>query len=102
MTVTKINIKSTLDSISELWKLKEVGRVNNHRLQMIKLKGEFEMHKHDEGDKLFYVLEGALFLEFPTKEVEEIKEGECVIVPKSMEQKPFSPDGVSLLILELA
>ncbi|MBV7441848.1 cupin domain-containing protein [Weeksellaceae bacterium TAE3-ERU29] len=100
ITIKKINIESALASIDELWKLKEIGKVNNHILKMVKLKGDFEMHKHDNGDKLFYVAEGTLFIEFPDKKIIEIKQGECVIIPGNTEHKPFSPEGVSLMMFE--
>lgn len=58
------------------------------------------MHKHEKEDKLFMVMEGTLFLELPTKEIVEITEGESLIVPKGVEQKPFSSKGVSLVIIE--
>lgn len=101
MEINKINLKSEFESIKELWILKNIGKVNNHVLKTIKLKGEFEMHKHEDGDKLFFVQEGTLFLEFPNNEIVEVNQGECVIVPKGTEQKPFSPEGVSLLLFEI-
>lgn len=84
MSVIKINMKAALSAVSE----------------NLKLQGGYEMHKHEKEDKLFMVMEGTLFLELPTKEIVEITEGESLIVPKGVEQKPFSPKGVSLVIIE--
>lgn len=99
--IKKINIQDALAVIKEPWKLKQIGKINNHILEMVKLKGDFEMHKHENGDKLFFVAEGTLYIEFPDKKIMKIDQGECVIMPEGTEHKPFSPDGVSLMMLEL-
>ena len=100
MSVIKINMKAALSAVSENLKLQKLGEINNHCIQLVKLQGEYEMHKHEKEDKLFMVMEGTLFLELSIKEIVEITEGESVIVPKGVEQKPFSPKGVSLVIIE--
>ncbi|MEN7550491.1 cupin domain-containing protein [Rapidithrix thailandica] len=100
MTIDKINIKSQLDSMKDLWAFKNIGKVNNHSVRLIKMKGEYEMHKHDNGDKMFFVVEGTLFLEFNNHKTLEINEGEFIKVPKGFEHKPYSQDEVSLMVFE--
>lgn len=100
MNINKVNLQSEVDKVKALWTLTEIASVNNHLLKIIKLKGEFEMHKHDNGDKLFYVVEGILFIEFAHGNILEVNTGEFVVIPQGVDQKPFAPEEVSLLLFE--
>lgn len=100
MQVKKINIQSELDKIKSHWALSDLGSVNNHVVRIAKLKGDFEMHKHDNGEKLFYVMEGTLCLEFIDGEVMEVYAGEFVIIPQSTEHKPFAPEEACVMLFE--
>lgn len=99
MEINKINIQSQLDTIDEFWSLKELAKVNNHAVKVFKLKGSFEMHKHDNGDKVFLVVEGTMFVEF-TDKTEEVKTGEFIVIPSGIEHKPFAKDEASALMFE--
>lgn len=56
MEANKINIQSQLETITEFWSLKELAKVNNHAIKIFKLKGDFETHKHDYGDKVLLIV----------------------------------------------
>ncbi|WP_419801386.1 cupin domain-containing protein [Mucilaginibacter sp.] len=68
---------------------------------MVKLKGDFVWHKHDDEDELFLVLEGKLKIGFRDKTI-EIGTGEFLIVPRGVEHKPFAEEEVSVLLFEPA
>ena len=56
-----INIKQKLSQYNEYWSPKIVGVLNDDKVQVVKLKGEFVWHKHDIEEELFYVVKGKLF-----------------------------------------
>lgn len=101
MDIKKVNLQSKLDTFSEHWTPKIVGGLNNQHVKVAKLKGEFVMHKHEQEDELFYVIEGQLFIELIDKTL-ELNSGEFVIIPKGVEHKPFAPEEVSVLLFEPA
>ena len=47
--MNKINLTQDL---KDFWQLKTLGNINNHTINLIKIKGEFEWHTHEEEDKL--------------------------------------------------
>jgi mannose-6-phosphate isomerase-like protein (cupin superfamily) len=62
-----------------------VGSFNGHDLMVVKLKGPFTWHKHDDTDDFFLVLEGRLRIELRERSV-ELGPGEIFVVPKGVEQ----------------
>jgi mannose-6-phosphate isomerase-like protein (cupin superfamily) len=95
----KINIKEKFDLITEYWKPKIVGELNNQQIRLVKIKGEFVFHKHDKEDEFFLVIKGLLRMEFEDK-VEILKEGEFIIIPKSVKHRPVADQEAHLLLFE--
>jgi len=97
--MNKINLPQESENLKEFWQLKNLGNINNHTINLIKLQGEFEWHSHDNEDKLFMVVDGILELHFRDKVV-TLHPNECIIVPKGVENKPVGKDEVTLMLFE--
>lgn len=95
----KINLKEKFDLITEYWKPKIVGELNNQQIRLVKIKGEFVFHNHDKEDEFFLVIKGLLKMEFEDK-VEILKEGEFIIIPKRVLHRPVADQEVHLLLFE--
>lgn len=100
-SISKVNINSKLETFSEYWVPKIVGELNNQFVKIAKFKGEFVMHKHEQEDELFYVINGKLFIDLTYKTL-ELDTGEFVIIPKGTEHKPYAPEEVSVMLFEPA
>ena len=59
----KINLEAKLSTFSEHWQPRTVGQFNGHDLMVVKVKGEFVWHKHDDTDDFFLVLSGRLTIQ---------------------------------------
>ena len=66
---------------------------------VVKVKGEFVWHKHDETDDFFYVLNGRLVIRLRDREV-VLEPGELFIVPRGVEHQPYAEEEVHLLLIE--
>src|SRR5882757_1103323 len=99
--MNKINIEQKLSLFNDHFNPKVVGELNGQQVKLVKLKGEFVWHKHDNEDELFYVLHGKLKMAFWDKTV-EINEQEFIIVPRGIEHKPMAEEEVSLMLFESA
>ena len=97
--INKVNLKSKFDLINNFWSPKIVGELNGQHVKIAKFKGEFVMHKHQNEDELFFVINGTLYIELKNK-VLELKSGEFVVIPKGVNHKPYSKDEVSVLLFE--
>lgn len=98
-SVTVVNIKDKLSLFKEYWNPKIVGELNDHKVQVAKLKGEFVWHHHENEDELFLVIKGNLTIHFRDKDI-EVNEGEFAIIPHPIEHKPEAKEEVHILLIE--
>ena len=82
MNIKVVNLKNKFDSFSEYWNPKIVGELNEQLVKVVKLKGEFVFHKHENEDEMFYVIEGKLKMALDQNKTLNISAGEFVIIPK--------------------
>ncbi|MEM7432859.1 MAG: cupin domain-containing protein [Pseudomonadota bacterium] len=99
--MTAINLKEKLDLFSEHWKPKVISSFNGHDVMVVKIKGEFVWHSHDDTDDFFLVLSGNLTIRLPDTDV-HLGPGELFVVPKGVEHCPVAEEEVELLLIEPA
>lgn len=95
----KVNIEKKLSLFQDYWNPRIVGELNGQSVKLVKFKGEFVWHKHDNEDEMFYVIKGQLNIEFRDRTV-ELDENEFLIVPKGVEHRPFAKNEVSVMLFE--
>lgn len=96
--MNSINLKQKLSKFSEHWHPHQIAVVDDMQVLLAKVKGEFVWHQHDEEDELFHVIKGTLFIRFEDK-VEEVKQGEIIVVPKGVKHCPMTKDGEEVHIM---
>jgi mannose-6-phosphate isomerase-like protein (cupin superfamily) len=84
MMLDKVNLLQKFSLFNEYWSPKIVGELNGQQVKLVKFKGEFVWHHHEQEDEMFYVVKGSLEMHYRQK-VDVINEGEFVIVPKNIE-----------------
>ena len=94
-----INFKEKFQKFSDYWSPKVIAELNDYQFKLVKIKGEFIWHNHENTDEAFIVLEGKIFIEFEGK-IEEINEGEMIIVPKGVKHKPYAKTEAKIMIIE--
>ena len=67
--MTAINLSKKLETFSEYWSPKIVSSFNGHDVMVVKVKGEFVWHSHDDTDDFFMVLDGNLKIEMKEGDV---------------------------------
>jgi mannose-6-phosphate isomerase-like protein (cupin superfamily) len=97
--MTKINLAEKLATFAEHWQPRTVAEFNGNDVMVVKAKGEFVWHKHDDTDDFFLVLKGNLVIELRDGRV-SLGPGELFIVPKSVEHRPMATEEVHLLLIE--
>ena len=97
----KVNIDEKLNTFSDYWNPRIIGDLNGQFVKAVKLKGEFVWHHHDVEDEMFLIIKGTLRMEFRDR-VEEVNEGEFIIVPRGVEHRPVANEEVHLLLFEPA
>jgi mannose-6-phosphate isomerase-like protein (cupin superfamily) len=101
MEFKSINFVEKLSRFSEHWAPKIIAQMNNYHFKVVKFKGDFVWHSHDDTDEVFSVLDGEMSIAFRNGEV-ELKAGEMYVVPKGAEHKPFAEKECKALLVEPA
>lgn len=95
----KVNIAEKFSRFNDFWSPKIVGELNDSQVKLVKLRGEFVWHQHENEDELFLVIKGTLLLKFRDRDV-TLHEGEFLIVPKGVEHCPVAAEEVHVMLLE--
>jgi mannose-6-phosphate isomerase-like protein (cupin superfamily) len=94
-----INLADKLSTFAEHWQPRVVGEFNGHDLMVVKVKGEFVWHKHDDTDDFFLVLSGRINIQLRDGVV-SLGPGEMFVVPKGVEHRPVAEEEAHVLLIE--
>jgi mannose-6-phosphate isomerase-like protein (cupin superfamily) len=94
-----INLSEKLSTFYEYWQPRVVGQFNGHDLMVVKMKGEFVWHKHDDTDDFFLVLSGRINIQLRDAVV-ALGPGEVFVVPKGVEHRPVAEEEAHVLLIE--
>lgn len=94
-----IDLSEKLSTFSEHFSPRTVTQFNNCDVMVVKLKGEFVWHKHDDTDDFFLVLKGMLDIELRDRTI-SLGPGQMYVVPRGIEHRPVAREEVHLLLIE--
>jgi mannose-6-phosphate isomerase-like protein (cupin superfamily) len=96
---TKINLDQKFRLFDEQWRPKVIAAMNGQELKLVKVKGEFPWHRHEQEDEFFLVWKGRFRVEF-RDHIVEMNPGECVVVPRGVEHRTCAEDEAKILLFE--
>jgi mannose-6-phosphate isomerase-like protein (cupin superfamily) len=112
--MNKINLSDKLSLFNDYWSPRIVGELNGQYAKLVKFKGPFTWHHHENEDELFLVVKGRFRMEYrdsdpATKHVGDsaeatrhvwIETGEMIIVPRGVEHRPVADEEAHVLLFE--
>jgi mannose-6-phosphate isomerase-like protein (cupin superfamily) len=99
MIPEKINLGEKFGLFEDRWNPKIVAEVNDAAVKLVKLKGEFLWHHHENEDEMFLVVRGRLTIRLRDRDV-VLGENEFLVVPKGLEHMPVAPEEVWVMLFE--
>ena len=99
MEYRSIDFDEKFGLVKEYWSPKIVGRMNADLVKIVKVKGDFSWHKHDETDEVFIVHKGTLRIDFRDGRV-DLHRGQMFVVPKGKEHKPSAEEECEMILFE--
>ncbi len=97
--IESTDIAQKFELFADYWHPKIVGELNDSYVKIVKLKGEFVWHQHENEDELFWVIKGTLVIRLRDQEI-TIRPGQLVIIPKGVEHLPVAAEEVHVVLLE--
>jgi mannose-6-phosphate isomerase-like protein (cupin superfamily) len=101
MGLEKVTLQEKFASFTEYWRPKIVGELNGQEVKLVKFKGEFLWHQHQNEDELFLVWRGRMRVEF-RDHVIELAPGEFLIVPRGTEHRTVADEETEVVLFEPA
>lgn len=101
MEIQTVNVKDQLDKVTAYWDPLVAGELNVQQVKLVRFKGSFTWHKHENEDELFYVIKGSFTMKLRGGD-QHIKENEFIIIPKGTEHMPFAEEEVHVMLFEPA
>jgi len=95
----KINLKEKLSKFSDHWSPKVIAEMNDYQFKLVKIKGDFVWHNHEDTDEVFIVIEGKMKIEFENETV-ELNEGDMYVVAKGIQHKPSAENECKIMLVE--
>ncbi len=95
----KVNVDQKLRTFSDHWSPKIVGEVNDAHVKLVKIKGEFVWHHHENEDEMFLVVQGKFTMKLRDGD-QEVNEGEFIIIPRGVEHCPAAEQECHILLFE--
>jgi mannose-6-phosphate isomerase-like protein (cupin superfamily) len=97
--VNAINLSEKLSTFSDCWQPRTVAQFNGNDIMVVKARGEFVWHRHEDTDDVFLVLKGSLTIELRDRHV-RLTPGELFVVPAGVEHRPVAEEECQVLIIE--
>jgi mannose-6-phosphate isomerase-like protein (cupin superfamily) len=97
--VEVVDIAQKFGLFDEAWRPKIAGELNDSYVKLVKFRGEFVWHLHENEDELFWVVKGTLVIKLRDGDV-TIRPGQFVIIPKGVEHLPVAAEEVHAILLE--
>ena len=99
--INKINLQKTVDSALDLFQYIEIGKLNDHVLNVLQAENRIlDFHVHEKSDELFYVIEGTFEIELDNGII-TMEQGDIIIIPKGVRHRPICKSLVKCLLIEL-
>lgn len=100
-SILPVNLNQKFSLFSEYWRPKVAAQLNGQEVKLVKFKGEFVWHHHDEQDEMFLVWKGRFRVEFRDRTV-ELHAGELLVVPRGIEHRTAADEEVEVILFEPA
>ena len=73
--------------------------MNDYQFKLVKIKGEFVTHNHEDTDEVFIVIEGSMKIHYEDRVI-KLKSGEMVVVKKGEKHRPYAEEECKIMLVE--
>ena len=96
-----INLAAKFGLFEARWSPKIVAELNGQQVKLVKIQGDFPLHRHEDEDELFLVIAGRMEMHFADRSV-PVEPGELIVVPRGVEHAPYAETETRILLFEPA
>lgn len=97
--MTPINLAEKISQFSTHWDPHVVADYNDNDVMVVRFKGEFPYHLHEDTDDFFLVLTGEMVMDLEDTS-HTVAAGELFVVPKGVTHRPRAREECHVLLIE--
>ena len=94
-----INFLEKFSKFEDHWSPKVIAEMNDYQFKLVKIKGEFVTHNHEDTDEVFIVIEGSMKIHYEDRVI-ELASGEMVVVKKGEKHRPYAEEECKIMLVE--
>ena len=94
-----INFLEKFSKFEDHWSPKVIAEMNDYQFKLVKIKGEFVTHHHEDTDEVFIVIEGSMKIHYEDRVI-ELKSGEMIVVKKGEKHRPYAEEECKIMLVE--
>lgn len=94
----KIDLASAFAGLRAGGGLATLARINDTAVKAGRFEGRFSFHRHEDEDELFWVIDGAITVEFRDRAV-RLGAGEMLLVPRGVEHRTAADDEARVVVI---
>ncbi len=95
----KVNLAEKLAMVDAYFNPRIVAEMNDYKIEVVKARGEFVWHAHEDTDDFFLVLKGRLRIQLPDRDI-DLEEGDLYVVPRGVRHCPIAGEEAHILLIE--
>lgn len=96
-----VNLARAFARFDDHWNPRVAAELNGQAVKLVKFRGPFVWHHHDDEDELFLVWRGRFRMEFRDRTV-DLGQGDFLVVPRGVEHRPVADEEVEVVLFEPA
>nr|WP_281494067.1 cupin domain-containing protein [Jannaschia sp. S6380] len=89
-----------LAAIAEHWAPERVATYNDNEVMVVKLRGEFPFHIHEDSDDFFLILKGEVHIDIEGEVTQVCGPGQLCVIPRGRRHRPRAPEEAEILLIE--
>jgi mannose-6-phosphate isomerase-like protein (cupin superfamily) len=97
--IQTVDLAEKFERFNDFWHPKITAELNDSYVKVVKLKGEFVWHLHENEDELFWVVRGTLVIKLRDQDI-RVGPGQFVVIPRGVEHLPVANEEVDVVLLE--
>ncbi|MBN9508131.1 MAG: cupin domain-containing protein [Alphaproteobacteria bacterium] len=93
----RVSLDEKFSRFSEHWRPKIAADLNGQEMRLVKIKGTFPWHQHDDGDEMFLCWRGRFRLDYQGGSA-ELNAGEFFVVPRGVQHRPVAEEEAEIIL----
>src|SRR5215207_5504500 len=100
MEPEKVKLEERFGRFDVFWSPQIVGTVNDYDVKLVKARGEFVWHHHDDTDEFFLLRSGRLRIQLDGHRDVVLEPGEFFVIPRGVRHCPVAEVETQLILIE--